>query len=406
MGNHDLEHKTGFWQTVFNVITALVGVGLVGAPYAMAQAGLVGGIFMITIATGLCMYCGQILAKCMNDSVPGHQFLSYVDMGEYTCGRVGKVLGFYTTYIGCYAGAVFFIVASIEQFQTLFPDAPISARWWATIFTLLVLPFCYIRTLGHAGIVSFAGTVTSVVVLTMITVLVISDYMSGRTADLDTHKTMLRYDNVPILSKAFVTIIFTLGGMCIFPEVNRCMKNPQDFGRAITVACAITYVFYIGMTCVTYCVYGDYLLTSGEYANVVKMLSNNWMAKVIAASMEIHIFAAFVVTVMPIFRGAEDYLKIDEMSNVVTVRFILRTFIVGIGLVVAVLVPFFGDIMAFIGASLDSLSGVILPCIFFAILFYYRNPLDSTKTSMPATVDTPLLGTENPPTKEEIERHL
>eukprot|EP00123_Amoebidium_parasiticum_P016411 comp23416_c0_seq1/m.38927 comp23416_c0_seq1/g.38927 ORF comp23416_c0_seq1/g.38927 comp23416_c0_seq1/m.38927 type:complete len:451 (-) comp23416_c0_seq1:406-1758(-) len=396
-------HGSNFAETIFNVVTTLVGVGVVGLPYAMAQAGWIGGIVMITIATLLAMYCGRLLAYCMNDALPGHQFATYVDLGEHSAGKFGKFLGFYASYAGCYAASIFFIVAGMEQFQTLFPDAPLNQHQWSSVFTIVVLPFCYLKTLGHVGFISFSGAATSAIVMVMTIALVVSDYRDGKTVDLDTHTTLLRYDNIPVLSRAFVTIIFSLGGMCVFPEINRCMKKPQQFGLAIGVSCAVTYVFYMLLACTTYAIYGDYLLTSSDYANVVKMLSNNWMAKVIAAAMQIHILAAFVVTVMPIFRAVEDHYKLDDRPRELMWRVILRTCIVSSCLVIAVLVPFFGDVMALVGASMDSLSGVILPSLFFIILFYKRNPLNADKAQ--PTQTTPLLD-QQLPSDEAIERHL
>lgn len=65
------------------------------------------------------------------------------------------------------------------------------------------------------------------------------------------------------------------------------MKKPQDFGKAIAVSCGVTYIFYLFLVCVTYGVYGNHLLSDPQFANVVKMLSNNWMAKVIALAMQV-----------------------------------------------------------------------------------------------------------------------
>lgn len=81
-------------------------------PYAMAQAGWAGGLLMLAVATYLAMYCGQLLASCMNNGVPGYQFQTYTDLGEHCAGRVGRYLGFYASY-GGYARLFSFVVCEI-----------------------------------------------------------------------------------------------------------------------------------------------------------------------------------------------------------------------------------------------------------------------------------------------------
>ena len=63
------------------------------------------------------------------------------------------------------------------------------------------------------------------------------------------------------------------------------MRKPSDFGKAIWLACGSTFVLYTLLMCVTYDAYGSYLLTDPSYANVVRLLPNNWAAKTIAVCM-------------------------------------------------------------------------------------------------------------------------
>ncbi|KNC82770.1 hypothetical protein SARC_04946 [Sphaeroforma arctica JP610] len=400
----DTAHATTVTGTVFNIITSLVGVGIVGLPVAMAQAGWIGGMLMLVIATCLAMYCGKRLSLCMNDGVPGHQFGTYVELGEYCGGTVGKWLGFYASFGGCLGGSIFFVISAAEQFETLFPRA-LPYNTWALIFGLFTVPVCMYKTLGHVGAVSALGAATSAIVMLLVVAVVWDEKLEGHTVDVPNH-TELFHGNPLDMSYAFVKIIFAFGGMCVFPEINRCMKQPSKFPLAIYISCGSTFIFYVLLMCSTYGVYGDYILSDPAYANVIKMLPNNWTAKVMALSMLAHVYAAFVVNMNPIFRGIEIALNSDGSDKEILYRGGLRTVQVLFTVGVAIAVPFFGDVLSLIGASMDSLSGCILPAWFYLVLFYQRDLVSTPEAMAQGEVDLKYLSMEQDDTKQLLDTDM
>jgi hypothetical protein len=160
----------------------------------------------------------------------------------------------------------------------------------------------------------------------MVIAITVAEKEAGHTEALPKHHRALGASAMD-LSYAFVKIIFSYGGMCVFPEINRwyvmshvthhgraanralramlgrghtwpmssgscSMRNPGDFTKAIWIACGGTSLFYVCLMCTTYGVYGDYLLSDPAFANVVRLFPNNWAAKLIAVCLLVCLVAA------------------------------------------------------------------------------------------------------------------
>lgn len=79
-----------WYHAVFHTITAVVGAGVLGLPYAIASLGLAGGLIALTVACIVSLYCSYLLASL--HQINGKRYNSYRELGE---GILGPLWGFW-----------------------------------------------------------------------------------------------------------------------------------------------------------------------------------------------------------------------------------------------------------------------------------------------------------------------
>ncbi|KTG36386.1 hypothetical protein cypCar_00013688 [Cyprinus carpio] len=83
----DFEGKTSFGMSVFNLGNAIMGSGILGLAYAMANTGILLFLFLLTAVAGLSCYSIHLLLK--SSGVVGIR--SYEQLGFRAFGMTGKM---------------------------------------------------------------------------------------------------------------------------------------------------------------------------------------------------------------------------------------------------------------------------------------------------------------------------
>lgn len=84
----NLSQKSTFWQTWFNTVNALIGVGVLTMPLVFAQCGWIGGGFLLVVCAALTNWSGKLLTSIMaRDST----LQTYADIGTYAFGPRARI---------------------------------------------------------------------------------------------------------------------------------------------------------------------------------------------------------------------------------------------------------------------------------------------------------------------------
>lgn len=83
----DFEGKTSFGMSVFNLGNAIMGSGILGLAYAMANTGIILFLFLLTAVAGLSSYSIHLLLKC--SGIVGIR--AYEQLGYRAFGTPGKM---------------------------------------------------------------------------------------------------------------------------------------------------------------------------------------------------------------------------------------------------------------------------------------------------------------------------
>ena len=390
--------KSSSLSAVYNVVCCIVGAGVLGIPYAIAKIGWAGAP-LVLICGVWGAYTGILLGRC---TVYDPSLKTYGDIGMKAMGWWGKFIVVACQVGTCVGAGILYIVLAGQNFHQLFenlvPQMGVSV--WMVISGVLALPLTYFKTMHELAIMSLFGVLTSV--LTVI-VVIIETFINPINAN---HS----YGGVDFqgVLTGFATIVFAYGGHAIFPSIQRVMRTKRNFGFVVIISLIVAAVLYLMIGIIGYWQFGQTVSDS-----IFKNLDASRPLVIISiALVTIHVILAVSVLLNPIFLMIENSIQPpaetqaccpdEKPENCATeecrrsderdgkccscwykftaclrnmpelmLRLTVRCTLVAICTLIAVIIPFFGDLMAFIGATTIAGSSFVLPTLFYFLL--HRN---------------------------------
>jgi len=168
---------------------------------------------------------------------------------------------------------------------------------------------------------------------------------------------------------AFSVFTFAFGATALFPNLYVQMKERKHWSRSVISGYTIVATMVVVIGVFGYLAYGTFLAQK----NISTILDANqyfgiaWPAQVLAGIMIVHIVSAFPVVINPVFLAFERIFENDRTDKFVRffIRIIIRAVLMSIVIILAIFFPYFLDVMTIISCISVSLSGYILPCIFY-----------------------------------------
>lgn len=169
-----------FASSVFNLMNAIMGSGILGLAYAMANTGIIAFCILLMIVASLAAYSIHLLLKLCDQT----GINSYEDIGEKALQKPGKVLAgvaIIIQNIGAMSSYLFILKsefpAAIKTF--LSPDSAGNAwyedgRWLLILVTLgVVLPLAMLPKIGFLG---YTSSLAFLFVLYFVVVIVVKKW--------------------------------------------------------------------------------------------------------------------------------------------------------------------------------------------------------------------------------------
>uniref|UniRef100_A0A672RN41 Sodium-coupled neutral amino acid transporter 3-like n=1 Tax=Sinocyclocheilus grahami TaxID=75366 RepID=A0A672RN41_SINGR len=210
----DFEGKTSFGMSVFNLGNAIMGSGILGLAYAMANTGIVLFIILLTVIAGLSSYSIHLLLK--SSGVVGIR--AYEQLGFRAFGTPGKMaagIAITLQNIGAMSSYLYIVKYEfplvIQAFLKV--DNP-SGEWYLNgnylvviVSCSVILPLALMKQLGYLGYTS--GFSLSCMVFFLIAVIYKTFQVKCPFDDYAHNRTALGFNTstaytVPILAFAFV----------------------------------------------------------------------------------------------------------------------------------------------------------------------------------------------------------
>ncbi|XVF43120.1 hypothetical protein PTKIN_Ptkin02bG0015000 [Pterospermum kingtungense] len=346
---------TGFLRTCFNGLNALSGVGILSIPYALAQGGWLSLLLLFLVAI-LCWYTGLLLRRCMD--ADAHQPIkTYPDIGDHAFGYKGRAIVSVFMYLELYLVAVEFLILEGDNLDKLFPNMGFKVaglkiggkQAFVLLTSLVILPTTWLKSLGMLAYVSAGGVLASFILVVCIFWVGAVDRVGFHGSD----DVLLNWTGLPTAISMFT---FCYCGHSVFPTICSSMKDRSQFSKVLLV-CFITSTINYGLMAVLgYLMYGEHLKSQVTLNLPIKKIST----KIAIYTTLINPLTKYAIITAPIATAIEEN---PLFRNSRSLSILIRTAIVVSTVIVALTIPFFGYVMAFIGSFLSVAASMLLPCL-------------------------------------------
>ncbi|KAJ7529178.1 hypothetical protein O6H91_15G036800 [Diphasiastrum complanatum] len=345
-------------QATLNGMNVLAGVGVLSTPYAIKQGGWLGLLLLFALSI-VCCYTGVLLRLCL-DSSPG--LATYPDIGQAAFGNTGRILISIVLYFELYASCVEFLILEGDNLSSLFPGVHLyfgsycldSHILFVLLAAIFVLPTVYLRDLSLLSYVSGAGVIASLMVLICVFWVGAIDGVGFRRSG-------------PLFNLTTFPVSVGLYGFCysghaVFPNIYASMKYRTDYNKVLKISFVLCTLLYGGIAVMGYTMFGQ-----DTQSQITLNLPKQYTASKIALwTTVVNPFTKYALSLTPVALSLEELLPSDEQSlKNLWASIFIRTILVASTVLVALVVPFFGFVMAFIGSFSSMTVSVILPCACF-----------------------------------------
>mmetsp|Transcript_376 Transcript_376/g.445 ORF Transcript_376/g.445 Transcript_376/m.445 type:complete len:480 (+) Transcript_376:210-1649(+) len=348
--------KSTFKQATLNGINILAGVGILSLPFAFRQSGWLLGLCLLIYLCMVTNYTGKLIGRCMSlDS----RICTYSDLGTFAFGRAGRWTITAVFCIELLAALSMFIALMGDHLVALFPS--VSRNLWCVFSTVAVLPTCMTDRLSLLSNLSIIGVFTTVFLFFVLAEVAIT----SPKIDISTK------DFHAIGSLSTAAIPYSLGlqmvgfaGHAVFPSIYDSLENKQDFPKVIDVVYVVTAIIYISMAFFGYLCFKEQ--TKEEVTlNLYDVAPESLLVKSTVVLIIINPLTKFSLGVNPLAKIAETTYPSNS-----TIGFVfLRTILCAIPCLLAIALPSFAVICAFVGAFCSFIVSGIFPIMCYVKLF-------------------------------------
>ncbi|KAI9128435.1 hypothetical protein K1719_001428 [Acacia pycnantha] len=386
--------RTGtFWTATAHIITAVIGSGVLSLAWAVAQLGWVAGPTVMLLFALVNLYTTNLLAQCYRtgDPVTGQRNYTYMDTVKSILGGKKVELCGLIQYVNLFGIAIGYTIAasvsmmaikrsncyhyshgkdpchlSSNGFMIAFGVAEIILSqipdfdqvWWLSIVAA-IMSFTYSTVglgLGIGKVAenkSFKGSMMGISVGTVT--------QAGTVTE-----TQKMWRSLQALGAMAFAYSFSI----ILIEIQDTLKSPpaeyKTMRKATLFSVTVTTMFYLLCGCMGYAAFGDNapgnLLTGFGFYNPY------WLLDIANLAVVVHLIGAYQVFCQPLFAFVEKWSAQKwGKSNFVTeeyeipvplygvyklnlFRLVWRTIFVLLTTLIAMLMPFFNDVVGILGA--------------------------------------------------------
>ena len=375
------DRGASFSLALFNLLPCLLGSGIFSLPYAVLIGGWV-SIPTFLVISVLAGYTAMLLVECMYEiSSKSKQIkrirLDYVEVAQAAFGKAGgRVLNAILVSYLFAVNVIVLVLIGKSLHAILRSYVSLSTQAVMAIFSVLVIPTLFIQKLSHLAYLSMictASVAVGWVSTTAVFIIQSSDWKENAAA-----LPIFRWNGFALaLSIWFYTIIV----QSIVPQVEASMQEPLKFKRAVNIA--------VGTATPIKIVYG--LMGALSYGALTKPLVTD---NVSAFSYPVGVVANAVVCVFAVLNFPLNFFVVCDAFDSISLRkkhinlqkggqyhyfwiLVTRPVLVGIGLGIGIVVPYFELLVGVLGSLLGTLLVFLFPCLFhlklkWRQLFWYQ----------------------------------
>ncbi|XP_065882179.1 amino acid transporter AVT1J-like [Euphorbia lathyris] len=326
------------------------GVGILSTPYALASGGWLSLIFFFIIAV-IGYYAGVLVKRCMEKD---QTILSFDDIAGRAFGNKGRIWINIIMCLELYLVATGFLIVEGDNLHKLFPKVNIEVgglsingtKSFVLISALIILPTVWLDDLSVLSYISGTGVLASFIIP-------ISIFWVGAFDGIGFHEKgeLIKWSGMPTAVSLYS---FCYCAHPVFPTIYTSMKKKHQFS-IVLVICFILCTFTYASTAIQ-----GYLMFGSEVQSQITLdlPTTKISSKIAIYTTLISPIAKYALMVKPILDTARTKFQYKKPLSMITSTALLIS-----SVIVALSLPFFGDLMSLVGAFFSLTGSIIIPCL-------------------------------------------
>ncbi|CAM6092731.1 unnamed protein product [Calypogeia fissa] len=368
-----------WWYSTFHNVTAMVGAGVLGLPAAMVFLGWGAGATVLVASWVITLYTLWQMVE-MHEMVPGKRFDRYHELGQEAFGeRLGLWIVVPQQLIVEIGVDIVYMVTggqSLWKFYRLIrcPSLPASdlttgcAHIGQTAFIVIFASQHFLLAqLPNFNSIAGISLAAAVMSLSYSTIAWADTVKEGRLHNVDYHLLDTTMPNLVFGAfSALGTVAFAYAGHNVVLEIQATLPSTPErpskvpMWRGVVVAYFVVAACYFPVALVGYWAYGNTIT-----GNILLFLGKpRWLIATANFMVVIHVTGSYQLYAMPVFDMLETVLvKKMHLPPSALLRIITRCSYVLATAFVACTLPFFSDLLGFLGGFAFAPTTYFLPCI-------------------------------------------
>ncbi|GLT33116.1 hypothetical protein SLA2020_077290 [Shorea laevis] len=347
----------------------MVGVGVLSLPYAMSKLGWGPGVVVLVLSWIITLYTLWQMIQ-MHEMVDGRRFNRYWELGQYAFGE--RTLGLYivlTQQLIVEVGACIVIMVtggkSLKKLRDTMCSTCKSMRptWFIMAYASLHFVLSPLPNFNSIPGISMAAAVMS---LSYSTIAWGASVAKGVSPDVQYgYKAKSTAGTVFNFFSALGHVAFTFAAHTVVLEIQAAVPSTPErpskgpMWRGVIVAYVVVALCYFPVALTGYWTHGN----SVQDNILISLEKPAWLIAMANIFVVVHAIGSYQIYAMPVFDMIETVLvKKFHFRPTTTLRFVTRVIYVALTMLVAIIFPFFGDILGFFGGFAIS-TAYILPCM-------------------------------------------
>ncbi|PON45606.1 Amino acid transporter, transmembrane domain containing protein [Parasponia andersonii] len=370
-----------WWYSAFHNVTAMVGAGVLGFPYAMSELGWGPGTAVIVLSWIITLYTLWQMVE-MHEMVPGKRFDRYHELGQHA---FGEKLGLWVVVpqqllVEVGVNIVYMITGGnslkkfhdtiCNRFSTSLHCEPIKRTYFIMIFSAVHLILSHLPNFNSITIISILAAFMS---LSYSTIGWAASLSKGVAPDVTYgQRASTRAGNVFNAFSALGDVAFAFAGHNVVLEIQATIPSTPEkpskkpMWRGVMVAYAVVAVCYFPVALIGYWVFGDKV----EDNILVSLEKPWWLIALANMFVVVHVIGSYQIYAMPVFDMLESVLVLGmKFKPTILLRIVTRTSYVALTMFVAITFPFFGGLLGFFGGFAFAPTTYFLPCIMWLTIY-------------------------------------
>lgn len=367
------------WLTASgHLVTAIIGAGILGLPYAMSWLGWVAGMVCLVAFFLITLWSCTMLTDCYHFKGKRHTrykwaVLHIIGPRHAVVLEVCQKLNMSLTTIGYMIAAADSMryIARLACRMKGLEVCPLDAQWQHTlIFGAVQILMSMLPNLESAWWSSIIGALMSIGYSVLAVALGASQAHNG--LGTITGRAAPPVDKVFGIFNSLGNIAFAFNSAIVLMEIQDTLREPPraetSMKKALRLGLGVTFFFYLLVSVTGYMALGD---TVPDNVLLGFSSSPDWLNILANAMVLIHMISAWQVYAQPVFQTIEDvvlyYFPTLQFSNKndFLLRLGYRTAYCAFAIFVACLLPFFGAFTGLVGAITFWPTAVAYPMVMY-----------------------------------------